>query len=259
MPIGISTACFYPNLTENSVTFLAENGIKDIEIFFNSYSETNIRFLSKLKKLMDSYNMNVIAVHSFFCAYEPYLIFSDYERRFDDCLPYVDALFDAGALLEAKYAVIHGGKDSGNISNDEYFERFNTLYNRGIEIGVRLSQENVNLYKSSRPEFIAEMRNSLKDSVSFVLDIKQCVRANVAVDDMINAMGDRLAHIHLSDNNAEKDCLLPFKGDFDFESFLNTNEIIKKATKVVEVYNSAYSSKDEVIKSAVRLNQLIQE
>lgn len=259
MPIGISTACFYPNLTENSVAFLAESGIKLIEIFFNSRSETNIRYLSKLKPILDSYHMNVIAVHSFFCAYEPYLIFSDYERRFDDCLPYADALFDAGSFLGAKYAIIHGGKDSGNISSDKYFERFNTLYNRGIEIGVQLAQENVNLYKSSRPEFIAEMRNSLKDNVAFVLDVKQCIRAGVEINDMVNAMGNRLVHIHLSDNNAENDCMLPFNGSFDFYSFLNSNEIIKRATKVIELYNSAYFSREEVIESVNKLNKLINE
>ena len=142
MPIGISTACFYPNLTEKSVEFLGKNGVKNIEIFLNSQSETNVRFLSKVKRLADSYGMNIIAVHSYFCSYEPYLIFSNYERRFDDCLPFVDSLFDAGAVLGAKYAIIHGGRTSGGISNDAYFERFDILRRRGDELGVSLAQEN---------------------------------------------------------------------------------------------------------------------
>ena len=44
MSIGVSTACFYPNLTEKSVEYLAKSGIKTIEIFFKSQSETSVRF-----------------------------------------------------------------------------------------------------------------------------------------------------------------------------------------------------------------------
>lgn len=256
MSIGISTACFYPNLTENSVNFLGEAGVKNIEIFFNSQSETNVRFLSKIKRQADKFGMKIIAVHSFFCAYEPYLIFSDYERRFDDCLPFVDSLFDAGAVLGADYAIIHGGKDSGNIENPTYFERFEILQRRGAEVGVALAQENVNAYRSSRPEFISEMRKTLGERVSFVLDIKQCVRAGVDINDMVEAMGDRLVHIHLSDHNAYHDCMLPLKGTFDFKSFLNSTEIIKRATKMIEVYNSAYCNFNEVINAAKALELL---
>ncbi len=258
MAIGISTACFYPSLTEESVSFLAEQGIKDIEIFFNSQSETNIRFLSKIKKTIDKNGMNVTAVHSYFCSYEPYLIFSDYERRFDDCLPFVDNLFDAGALLGADFAIIHGGRNGGNISNEEYFERFNRLYFRGIELGVKLAQENVNLFRSASPEFIEQMRNYLGENVNFILDIKQCVRAGVMVDDMVNAMGDRLKHIHLSDHNDSADCLLPLDGNFDFASFLSSSEIIKNASKNIEVYKNAYKSFEQVIDSVKRLNQLVE-
>ncbi len=255
MPIGISTACFYPNLTENSVEFLGKNGIKNIEIFLNSESETNVRFLSKVKRIADSYNMRIVAVHSYFCSYEPYLIFSNYERRFDDCLPFVDSLFDAGAVLGAEYAIIHGGKTSGGISNGEYFERFDILRRRGEELGVSLAQENVNLYLSSSPEFISEMRNALGD-VDFVLDIKQCVRSGVKIDDMLNAMGENLKHIHLSDHNDSGDCLLPFEGNFDFKAFLSKNETVKNATKMVEVYNWAYNSVDQVITATEKLNSI---
>ena len=253
MAIGVSTACFYPNLTEKSVAFLAEHGVKEIEIFFNSQSETNVRFLSKIKKITDSNDMRIIAVHSYFCSYEPYLIFSDYDRRFDDCLPFVDSLFDAGAVLGAKYAIIHGGRVTGKISDEVYFERFSTLYNRGIEVGVKLAQENVNQFRSSSPSFVSDMKKYLGEKANFVLDVKQCVRSGVDIYEMADAMGDALRHIHLSDHNGKFDCMLPLQGDFDFKSFLNYSDAIKRATKMVEVYNSAYKNFDEVINSARQL------
>ena len=257
MAIGVSTACFYPNLTEKSVEYLAEKGVKEIEIFFNSQSETNIRFLSKIKRITDANNMRVVAVHSYFCSYEPYLIFSDYERRFDDCLPFVDSLFDAGAILGADYAILHGGRTAGKISDEVYFNRFLTLYERGIELGIKLAQENVNQFRSSSPIFISNMKKYLGDKSNFVLDVKQCVRSGVDVYEMVEAMGDSLRHIHLSDHNDISDCMLPLSGEFDFKSFFNYSDIIRNATKMVEVYNSAYKDYDEVINSAMMLNKLV--
>ncbi|MBQ2815419.1 MAG: sugar phosphate isomerase/epimerase [Clostridia bacterium] len=257
MSVGVSTACFYPNLTEKSVEYLAKNGVNQIEIFFNSQSETNVRFLSKIKKIADLYKMKIVAVHSYFCSYEPYLIFSDYERRFDDCLPFVDSLFDAGAVLQADYAIIHGGRLTGKISDEVYFERFLTIYNRGIEVGVKLAQENVNQFRSSSPTFISHMKRYLGEKANFVLDVKQCVRSGVDIYQMADAMGDSLKHIHLSDHNNKLDCMLPLKGNFDFKSFLNYSDTIKNATKMVEVYNNAYENFDEVINSTRQLEALI--
>ena len=74
---------------------------------------------------------------------------------------------------------------------------------------------------------------------------------------MADAMGDALRHIHLSDHNGKFDCMLPLQGDFDFKSFLNYSDTIIRATKMVEVYNSAYKNFDEVINSARQLEALI--
>ena len=175
----------------------------------------------------------------------------------NDCLPFVDSLFDAGAVLDADYAIIHGGRPTGKISDEAYFERFLTLYNRGIEVGVKLAQENVNQFRSSSPTFISDMKKYLGEKVNFVLDVKQCVRSGVNFYEMADAMGDSLKHIHLSDHNDEFDCMLPLQGEFDFTSFLNYSEVIKNATKMVEVYNWSYKNFDEVIDSARQLDALI--
>ena len=89
------------------------------------------------------------------------------------------------------------------------------------------------------------------------MDVKQCVRSGVNFYEMADAMGDSLKHIHLSDHNDEFDCMLPLQGEFDFTSFLNYSEVIKNATKMVEVYNWSYKNFDEVIDSARQLDALI--
>ena len=49
--IGVSTACLYPLETEKAFEYLAKNGIKNTEIFFNTDSELTPSFVSELKQI----------------------------------------------------------------------------------------------------------------------------------------------------------------------------------------------------------------
>ncbi len=55
--------------------------------------------------------------------------------------------------------------------------------------------------------------------MAFTLDVKQANRLGIAPADMLDAMGDRLVHLHLSDFTAADDCLLPGAGCFDYRTF----------------------------------------
>ena len=46
---GASTACFYPEVTEDAVKQLANLNVKTIEIFYNSPSEYRTDFLMQIK------------------------------------------------------------------------------------------------------------------------------------------------------------------------------------------------------------------
>ena len=41
MLVGVSSACLYPMKTENAVETLLLSGVKNLEIFFNSYQDCN--------------------------------------------------------------------------------------------------------------------------------------------------------------------------------------------------------------------------
>ena len=61
--IGVSTACLYPLETEKAFEFLAESGIKNTEIFFNTDSELSPSFVSELKRIADLNGVRVFSVH----------------------------------------------------------------------------------------------------------------------------------------------------------------------------------------------------
>ncbi len=249
MKIGVSSACLYPMETIASIRTLTECGVDFFEIFFNTISEIEQGYVDEIKKLLNSADANVCSIHPFTSGYEPYLLFTDYERRYRDTLEFYKKYFYCAARLGAKIIVIHGDRKTAanGISDEEYFEKFAELSKIANEYGVTLAQENVNAFRSQRPEFVRKMREYLGGASSFVFDIKQAVRSGTDPYEMCSAMGDRLVHIHLNDNSPDSDCLLPGSGSMDYEKLLNLlNRIGYQGDIVIEVYRRSFGDISEL-------------
>lgn len=252
MKAGVSTACLYPMETTDALKALLKNGVKCVEIFFNTYSEIQKPYASELRSILNEYGATIKSIHPFTSGYEPYLIFSDYEKRYRETCEFYRRYFDCAAYLGAKIVVLHGDRKTAlnGISDEEYFERFAELSKIGKEYGVLLAQENVNAFRSQNPAFIRKMREYLGDEASFVFDIKQAVRSHNDPLEMCDAMGNRLVHVHINDNDKTNDCLLPGAGLTDYGRILaklSTNGY--KGDFIVEVYRSNFSELSQLISS----------
>lgn len=262
MNIGVSSACLYPMLTEKSLDKLINIGFRNFEIFINSDRELKYEYISKIISMLDKIGGKVVSIHPYISGFEPCLIFSDYYRRFEDSMYIYEKFFKAANAYNAKYVVMHGDKirDRILITDEEYFKRFEILSEIADKYSVVLAQENVNLFRSSDPIFIRNMRAYLKDKANFILDIKQCVRSRCSPFDMLNAMGRNVVLVHASDHNDESDCILPGQGNFDFvklKNMLLENEY--KGDVIIELYNSGFSSLDELHNSYLYLGRVLND
>lgn len=259
MNFGISTACFYPALLEDAIEHLGQQGVKQIEIFANTYTETRDPYLSQMIERLRAYDMSVTSVHPFSCAFEPFLFFTPYERRYQDGLEQYKPLFEMAARVGAPYLVFHGNSNHSTYPSEAYYERFAGLRAVGKTFGVRLAQENVAPYHSHKPAFLKGLREYLADDVDFVLDIKQAVRVQTPVEEFLDAMGDRICHLHLSDHTEIADCLPIGQGEFDFQQLFKTLKQKQfDGTGVVELYRSNYGDYDELYQSMVQLQEIWQ-
>ncbi|MBQ7800123.1 MAG: sugar phosphate isomerase/epimerase [Oscillospiraceae bacterium] len=250
MSVGISTACFYPEISENAVRFLCENGVSNIEIFFNSACELNGDIFKEICACVKENGTRVVSVHPFSSAFEPFMLFSDYERRFSDGLEFYKNYFEACNTLGAKILVLHGDRADRTNCDERYFDRYHRLYTAAKEAGITLAQENVCYCRSHDTAFLKAMRASLKDEVAFVLDLKQARRANIDYHEYVEAMGERLIHLHANDFDEEHDCLLPGKGKLDFgEVYRALGCVGFKGESIVEVYRGNYGKPYELIES----------
>ncbi len=257
MNIGVSTASLYPNLLEESLEFLGKSGVKYTEIFLNTFSEMSSDFIAKLREIRDYYGIKITALHPFTSGYEPFFLFQNYARRVEDGFGLYKKFFNIAAALGAENFVLHGDKIGGKISDSEYFERFGRLAELASFEGVLLTQENVNAFKASSPDFIRRMIDTLGNRAMFTFDVKQAVRSGYSPWEVYDAMRGHIAHIHLSDHSVASDCLLPGEGEFAFQKLFRIALADGfDGTALIEVYSNAYKDPDAL---AVACNYLKDE
>ncbi len=218
MKIGASTSNLYPMQTEDALGALLSLGFRTLEVFVNTESETSPAFANELRRRAQAEGGEILSFHSYTAGTDPYLLFSAYRRRFEDGKEHYRRLFEAAALCGARYLVIHGDKEGGVLPEEEVFARYEELYDLGQKAGVTLLQENVVHFRSADPGFLRRMRAALGEKARFVFDVKQCARCKLEPEAVLDAMGDALRHVHISDQSADRDCLIPGRGNNDYRS-----------------------------------------
>lgn len=250
MKIGVSTASFYPLETEVALEEIGKAGVKTCEIFFNCESELKPAFVDILLDIKRKYNLNITAIHPTMSLAESFMIFSEYERRFNESLRKFARYSEIAATLGAEYINLHGGKPNSLTTDEEYCERYMRLNDETRKNGVVLLQENVVNYRSGDIEFLRSMRDILGNDAQFCFDIKQAVRSGHEPIFLIDEFWDNIRHFHISDHSLAGDCLLPRRGSFDFDSFFH---MLKSrnfdGACVIEVYKNAYKNHSEIFTS----------
>lgn len=257
MRIGVSTSCLYPMVTEQAFRTLAESGVRETEIFFNTESETRGALLREILAIRSAYDIHVQSVHPYFTFAEARLLFDGYYRRYLDGTEYVKRLCETCTALGADRLILHGEREPFKISEEEYIERFGELAMRTAELGVTLTQENVVRFRSQDPAFLARMRQQLGDLFAMTFDVKQAVRCGVDPLSLAREFVPQIVHLHLSDHGEKGDCLPVGEGSFDFSALFR---ILKDGgfcgDGVLELYRSCYDDPAVLPESAEILSTL---
>lgn len=258
MSIGISTSCFYPLETENSLKKIGEMDIHTSEIFFNAYCEIQKPILDDLKQISKEYCIDIKSIHPFSSCAEPFFLFSNYKRRFYDTLEYYKKYLDAANELGAKFLIIHGSKLPLKIHENDYFERFSIMHEEGKKQGIIVAQENVFNHSSQDPVFLNKMKNFMGNDFNMVLDIKQIHRAKYVLDDFVPCFAENIVHIHISDNCTKETCLLPGTGTFDFSKLFKIMKLNNYCgSYIIELYRENFKEREELKTSYNYLDNLL--
>ena len=257
MRAGVSSACLYPMILEESIEFLGQLGIGTIEIFINTDVETNLDYIKSLAEIMKKYDMKCVSVHPYSCPIEPMMFFSDYERRVTDGIEYYKKYFHAMNILGAEIFVFHGNKDGLGTTEERYFERFERLSDAGREYGITIAQENVARCQSHSLKFMKNMCDALGDKAKFVLDVKQAVRSDEDPFKIAETLGNHIIHVHMSDHGSKGDCLPIGEGDFNIEFFLKSLKAKGfDGAVMLELYRKNFGADSELRENCRKLEHI---
>ena len=253
---GISTSCFYPMETEKALDLLLEKGGRCLEVFLNSFSEMEPAYLKGLARACRDRGARVVSLHPFTSGWEGYLFFSEYSRRFADSVDLYRRFFEGAAILGAELVVFHGAQTGMEVPMDRYAHRFALLDQAAREGGIRLCHENVCRTVSRSADFFRQLRR-LYPQGWFVLDVKQAVRAGEDPFAVLEAMGNRVAHVHISDNAPGESCLPPGRGTMDLAGLVaRLGEQGYGGCLMVELYRRGFATAEDLLESCRWLETL---
>lgn len=261
--LGISSATFYPMLTEEAVDQIIQLGYRKAEIFLNSECEFAPDYIDALRSRLDFGGVEVLSVHPYTSAIEALFFFTAYPRRADDALKLYERYFAMAERLGARYFTLHGdrnitGGELSAIPKDLHIEVLSRMADIAAQYGITITQENVSWCASRSPEYIRMLRESLGERIGFTLDVKQARRAQVSIYDYLDAMGDRLLNIHISDHTEKNTCLLPGDGIMDYQQFAERlRQIGYNGALILEVYSTAFDDIRQIASSKIALENKI--
>lgn len=254
----MSSACFYPEETLDSIRHCTDLGFANIEIFINSFSELEKPYLNKIKTHCRETATKVTSIHPFTSGYEYMLFFSSYKKRAAEAAEFYKKYFYAASYLGAEYVVFHGDSVKAPFFGmDNYCEVLSLLMETARHEGVVLAHENVSTARAGNPEFMRELRDRFgKGNISFVFDLKQAIRACFNPSDMLDAMGGDLKHVHINDWQ-DGDCRLPCAGSLDIGAIISQIEATGyKGYYIIEVYRRNFNDICEISVSRDRLFEI---
>lgn len=215
MRIGLTTAAFYGQLeTEEAARKLAQMGVSCCEVFLETYSEYSPLFAKTVKHNLA--DVPVTSIHSKTQHFEGDF-FGQSARQRTDAFALLDGFLDAGQVLGAGIYVYHGPADVRG--KTPRFENWQEGISRAIRSaaarGIDFAWEVVSWCHLNTPER-ARLFRKLWPDLHFVLDTKQIFDLGQDVLDYVDAMGDKLCHVHILDVNTDGRYVLPGEGIHDF-------------------------------------------
>jgi sugar phosphate isomerase/epimerase len=261
MDIGISTACFFSKAsTEDSLSIIKQLGFNVCEIFLTTFSEYIPEFAVLLKSRLNG--LKVYSVHSLNQHFEPEL-FNIMERTRKDSEFFFRQIGYTANLLGANYYTFHGParlkRLPYNLNYNWIAERLAYLDNILVDLtgGIcKIAYENVHWTYFNSPDFYLNLKPLY--ATNTCLDIKQAMQSNIDVYKYIEAMGNKLANVHLCDYNLDGSLALPGKGIFDFINFFSV--LLQEGYSgplIIEVYPKDYQSFDELTQSKLYLEECL--
>ncbi|MBQ2952980.1 MAG: sugar phosphate isomerase/epimerase [Clostridia bacterium] len=221
MRIGLSCAAFYGQCeTEDAAALVRDYPAEAAEVFVQTPSEYCGAFGRVVREKLGA--LPCSSIHPLGTQFEQQL-FGRSARQVEDAFRLFTGVCDAGREMGAQYYVFHGPFGVHAPLKPERIHRLPEVFARMQQIaherGLTVLWENVHWCALRGPQEVRTMIRLLPE-VQFVLDTKQAHRAGFTPEEMLDAMGDRVRHVHALDVAADGTLCLPPEGVIDWPDLM---------------------------------------
>lgn len=245
---GVSSACFFPLETALSVQKIAAWQIPYTEVFFNTVRELAPDYVDGLDRCCKLAGTKILSVHPFTSNSESFYFFSDYPGRLEDGILLYRHYLRAAQKLGARLLVFHGDSSFSEYpvrKSADHLRRLDAIARE--EYGLFIAYENVVRCRGKDPNYFVQLREYYPD-LRFVLDVKQSLRAGHSPLEYVEALGNSIVHVHISDSNSQQDCLPVGRGEMKLEEFLFALKKVGFSGAILqELYRESYREEGEVL------------
>lgn len=241
----MSCAAFYGRFeTEDAAAHLRHFPLETCEVFIQTPSEYCAAFGRTVREKLGG--LHCTSVHPLGTQFEQQL-FGKSQRQVEDAFRLFTGVCDAGREMGARYYVFHGPFGVHAPLKLERIYRLPETFARMQEIaaarGMTVLWENVHWCSLRGPEEIRTLIQLLPE-IQFVLDTKQAHRAGFTPEEMLEAMGSRVKHVHALDIAADGALCLPGEGAIDWRGMMRQLKALDfDGSVILEPYD--YLARDE--------------
>ena len=222
MTIGMSSAAFYGTKeTEDQAAMLRDYPLDVCEVFLQTHSEYNAAFGALVRERLAG--LRCVSVHPKGGTQFELDIYGRSDRQAADAVGFFERVCEAGEALGARYYVLHGPFSvSGRLPVGRiHLLRERTLRLRAIaeKHGLEMLGSTVHWCALRDAADVREMADILPEQ-RFVLDVKQAYRSGTTPFALLDAMGDKVQHVHALDVDAGGQLCLPGQGVTDWRALM---------------------------------------
>lgn len=222
MTVGMSSASFYgQGETEDQAALLRDFPLDVCEVFLQTRSEYSSAFGALVRERLAG--LPCVSVHPKGGTQFELDLFGRSRRQTEDAMALFRQVCEAGEALGARYYVFHGPFSvSGRLRAGQVFrlpERVARMRAIAADHGIEMLWENVCWCVLREPEDVRELAALLPEQ-RFVLDVKQAYRAGSDPFALLEAMGDRVRHVHALDVDGSGQLCLPGQGVTDWRALM---------------------------------------
>ena len=255
MHLGLSTAAFYGQMeTEEAAGYISGLPLDCAEAFLQTRSEYEPGFAQIMRERFRG--LRCTSIHPMGLHFETSMT-SLSPRQRADAFDMFRRVLDAGQALGARTYVYHG-LCSPRLSPVPWslqrnLDALGPMCEEAAQRGMVIGWENVFWCQLATPERILEAAAAF-EPVRFTLDIKQAMHAGCDPFAFVQAMGARIANVHVCDWRDPKHLCLPGEGCFDFPALMRAlRGVGYDGPVILEPYLSLVSSEDALLCSIAHL------